>query len=122
MSDCCLPGTNTETRAYDNLIGDCSVKTQPYILIAGTYARGEVLFKTATAGELTNLATTPASLDADAIAIMPFDVTIASNDEMAVYVGGEFNEEVVTGFTALAAVKEVLTQTGIRLREFAGVA
>ena len=119
MSDCCLPGTNTETREYDNLIGNCDVKTQPYTLIAGTYACGQVLFKTGTAGELTNLATTPASVDADAIAIMPFDITIAANDQMAVYVGGEFNKDKVTGFTAFAAVKEVLTQTGIRLRDFA---
>jgi len=116
-SNCCLPGSVTQTCDRDNLIGDCTVRTQPFTLQAGTYAKGEILFKTGTGSELVNLATDSGSTDANAVAIMPFDVVLAENDEMAVYVGGEFNEDVVTGYTDLDVLKVTLTGD-IRLRKF----
>jgi len=116
--DCCLPGSTTETCERDNLIGDCTVRTQPFTLQAGTYAKGEVLFATGTGSELVNLATDAGATDANAIAIMPFTGTFPQNDEMAVYVGGEFNEDAVTGFTDADAVKIALNKVNIRLRKF----
>jgi len=117
MSDC-LPSHTSETSTVDNLAGCGNIKTQPFILIAGTYARGDILFKTATAGELTNKATTAGALDADAFAVMPFDVVLAADDSLAVFIGGEFNEDAVTGYTALASIKTVLSERGVSLRQF----
>ena len=116
-SNCCLPGSVTQTCDRDNLIGDCTVRTQPFALQAGTYAKGEILFKTGIGSQLVNLATDAGSTDANAVAIMPFDVVLTEVDEMAVYVGGEFNEDVVTGYTDLDVLKVTLTGD-IRLRKF----
>ena len=118
MTDCCLPGHTTENSSEDNLVGCGCLKTQPFTLIAGTYARGDILFTTATQSVLTNKATTPAALDSESFAIMPFDVVLAADDEMAVYVGGEFNEAAVTGAATLATVKQTLSERGILLRSF----
>jgi hypothetical protein len=116
--DCCLPGSTTETCERDNLIGDCTVRTQPFTLQAGTYAKGDVLFQTGVGSQLVNFATDPGgSTDENAIAIMPFTTTLSENDEVAVYVGGEFNEDAIIGYTDLDVLK--LTFTGeIRLRKF----
>jgi hypothetical protein len=117
-SSCCLPGSVNQTCERDNLIGDCTVRTQPFAIQAGTYLKGEILFKTGIDAELANLTTDPGLTDDNAVGIMPFDVVISDRvDEMAVYVGGEFNEDVVTGYTDLSVLK--LTLTGdIRLRKF----
>ena len=118
MSDCCLPGSHTSNREFDNLIGSCGIRTQPFVVLAGIYQEGEVLYKTGTPGQLVNKTTAGTVDDAEAIAIMPFTVTLNADDEMAVYVEGEFNKDKVTGFNDLAAVSETLTLTSIRLREF----
>jgi len=117
-SQCCLPGSTTETCERDNLIGDCTVRTQPFALQAGAYAKGDVLYKTGVGSQLVNFATDPGgSTDDNAVAIMPFTVTTTEVDTMAVYVGGEFNEDAIIGYTDLAVLK--LTLTGeICLRKF----
>jgi len=120
MSDnCCLPGVENNQYDEDNLLGcGCCLSTQPFILQAGTYARGEVLFKTGTGSTLSNLATDAGLTDANAFAIMPFTVTLADPDSMAVYISGEYNEDLVTGFTDLDTVKIVLSERGVKLRKF----
>lgn len=119
MSDnCCLPGSREEVCERDNLIGDCTVRTQPFTLQAGTYTKGDVLFVTGVDDQLTNLATDAGLLDDAAFAIMPFDVVLAQDDSMAVYVAGEFNQDKIVGFTDLNAVKVVLSARGVRIRKF----
>jgi len=119
QDNCCLPGVDTNTCDEDYLLGcGCCLSTQPFTLQAGTYVRGEVLFVTGVGSELTNLATDPGLTDTNAFAIMPFTVTLAAPDSMAVYKQGEYNEDVVTGYTDLDAVKVVLSSQGIKLRKF----
>ncbi len=117
QNDCCLPSVQNATCDEDTLLG-CHVATQPFQVIAGTYARGDILFKTGTAGELTNKATTPAALDTDAFAIMPFSGTYAANEPLAVYVMGEMNQDKVIGATDIGVVKQTLSERGIKLRKF----
>lgn len=113
MTDCCLPGTETDTYAQDNLKGCGCVKTQPFTVAAGTYVRGEVLEDNA--GVLQALAADGTT----AFAIMPFDVTLAADDEVAVYVGGEFNEDALTlANGTVAEAKEPLSIRGIQIRKF----
>lgn len=116
--DCCLPGRDTETLVQDNLIGCQGIKTQPWILEAGAYARGDVLYKTAVSGVLTNKVITAGAIDGDAVAIMPFTVTTVATDKMAVYVGGEFNEDEVIGYDVIADVTEALSLVSVLLRSF----
>lgn len=117
--NCCLPGVESATCPEDDLLGcGCCLSTQPFILQAGTYARGEVLFTTGVGSTLTNLATDAGLTDANAFAIMPFSITLADPDSMAVYKSGEYNEDVVTGFTDLDAVKIALSKQNIKLRKF----
>jgi hypothetical protein len=120
MADnCCLPGSREEICERDNLIGDCTVRTQPFTLQAGTYTKGDVLFLTGVDDQLVNFATDPGgSTDENAMAIMPFDVVLADVDSMAVYVGGEFNQDKIIGFTDIAAVKIALSSRNIRIRKF----
>ncbi len=119
MADnCCLPGSREEVCERDNLIGDCTVRTQPFTLKAGTYQKGDVLFVTGTADELTNLATDAGLTDDLAFAIMPFDVVLGADDSVAVYVGGEFNQDKIIGFTDIATVKVALSARNVRIRKF----
>lgn len=113
MSDCCLPRTETESRQFDNLKGCGCVKTQPFTVAAGTYQCGEVLQNNAgTLGAIAGDAT-------DAFAIMPFDVTLAADESLAVYVGGEFNEDaLIFAAGTIAEAKAPLSLRGISIRKF----
>ncbi|ORE89752.1 hypothetical protein [Aurantimonas sp. 22II-16-19i] len=91
-----------------------SVRTQPLTIVAGSYERGEVLEMTAATNKLGKLATA-----ANAFAVMPYDVTLAAEQDLAVYVEGDFNEDAVklNGVT-LAPVKTALRSRSILLRKW----
>ena len=113
MTNCCLPRTESASYDYDNLKGCGCVKTQPFTVAAGTYVCGEVLENNA--GVLRTLSTDGTT----AFAIMPFDVTLAADDDLAVYVGGEFNEDALTlAAGTVAEAKEPLSLRGITIRKF----
>jgi len=118
-SDCCLPGVQTDVCDQDNLIGDCQVRTTPVTLVAGSYSRGDILFQTAVDGVYSNFANDNAVVEANAVGVMPFTVTLSDPDEVAVYVGGEFNQNEVTyGTLDLTLVKQTLINRDVRLRQF----
>ncbi len=118
-TNCCLPGVETNVCDQDNLIGDCKTITTPVGLLAGDYARGDILFKTATVGVYSNVANDGTVTEDDAIGVMPFTVTLAATEEVAVYVGGEFNQDAVNhGALDLALLKETLINRDVRLRQF----
>lgn len=94
-----------------------NIRTQPLKVAAGEYQRGDVLgldSATSTLGDLAD--------EADAFAIMPFNVTLTAATDLTVYVGGDFNEDAVgIGAGDLAAIKVALSARGISLRKW-GVA
>jgi len=103
--------TTTNAPAHDDLIGG-EVKTIPLPLVAGTYTRGQVLGTVA--GGIGALASA-----AVATAICPFDVTLAEATDLALYVGGEFNEDKLNlNGQTLADVKIALAQRGIYIRKW----
>lgn len=122
QENCCLPGVETQNCEDDNLLGCGCLKTQPFQLIAGVYQRGDILYKTGDGlplGSKSTIPVVPGVEDADAFAIMPFNVEItAFTDSMAVWVAGEFNEDLVIGYDVLEIVKESLRAMGISLRSF----
>lgn len=101
----------------DELVGG-TVETQPLPLVAGTYTRGEVLGTVA--GGVGALDGTASAANAGkAMAICPFDIEVTETTELALYVGGKFNQDKVkVGAQDLDTVKITLSQRGIYLREW----
>jgi hypothetical protein len=115
--NCCLPGVESATCPEDDLLGcGCCLSTQPFILEAGSYTRGTILYTTGNGSVLgqAGIGTDPST----AFAIMPFSITLADPDSMAVYKAGEYNQDLVSGFGDLDAVKIALSKQNIKLRKF----
>jgi hypothetical protein len=90
-----------------------NIRTMPVLVDAGAYVRGEVL------GLVGNLYGKLSVENAVAAAVMPFDVTLAEDAEVAVYIEGDFNEDaLVIGAATLADVKTELRQVGIMARKW----
>ena len=96
----------------DDLISG-NVRTGPAPVAAGAYVRGEVL------GLVGNVYGKLSVSNAVAAAVMPFDVTLAAQQNLAVYLEGDFNEDaLVVGAAALADVKTALRKVGIIARKW----
>ncbi|SHE78963.1 hypothetical protein SAMN05444339_10268 [Loktanella atrilutea] len=90
------------------------IRSNPMTIAAGTYARGDVLEIDTATDKLSALVTA-----AKAFAIMPFTLTLAADQLLAVYTDGDFNEEVVgLNGVALAPTKTALSGRGINLRKW----
>lgn len=115
---CCAPASAaTETCTPENL-HSCGVKTQPFTLAAGnTFVRGQVV-------EFDGSEIIPLATAANAFGIIAVDVdTTAGAQEMAIYVGGEFNEDALDyGAADAATTRGPLRDRGIHIRKFGGVA
>lgn len=90
-----------------------AIRTQPVDVAAGTYERGEVL------GLVGNLYGKLSVANAVSAAVMPFNITLAANTKLAVYVEGDFNEDALKiGAATLATVKTELRKVGILARKW----
>jgi hypothetical protein len=95
-----------------------NIRTQPITVAAGTYARGEVLGRSALGAALTKV---PAP-GATAIAIMPIAITLAAPTAVPVYIAGDFNQDALVydsgGGVLLATIKDALRDVGIMVRKW----
>lgn len=102
-----------EVPGHDDLISG-NIRTQPLLVAAGTYVRGEIIEIDTATDKLGKLTTA-----ANAAAVIPSDVTLAADAVIAVYTGGDFNQDAVDlNGAPLAPVKTALRDRGIMLREW----
>jgi hypothetical protein len=103
---------NAHPGLYELFSGD--IRTNPVLVVAGTYLRGQVLSLNGN-----NYEATAAGNQANAAAVMPFDITLTAPTLKAVYTTGDFNEDkLLLGDANLDAVKTALRKVGINARKW----